>query len=511
MNEAADSRVSIGVKECGVVLILAVLVLLVQAGLALFERRHGGDAEMRADVSMLSAQARQLGRQGREGWEQASAGQELRAIRMQMSARVQRLAAYPAGSISPNALAMVVAAWAEVEAAAGQLDARQSEYTAMLADLAQCLEQAETVREGLDALVREMIASGSAASQVYLALHQLVLVNEMVQPLEIVRAGGHFDGKGAVGGMAELAGEIAIFERVLAGLHHGDAEMALIRLRNRRALVALGQAQAQWEQWRPALERAMQQAPTLPAMHTAALELERTVEALLVALSELTKSSMPRNGLWIRMLAGVLALLSATGLWLASVQERRRWREHVAAMRHRDREALARLLDEMGALAEGDLSVQVTASSAPVGVLAEAVNFAVEQLAARVQAMTAAMERIAGQAEQARLVALERSEVGHYQLQELDTASERMEGVITSANALLAQSAGSDDAATRIRNDAARHCADRAADVAAMIATLHTVSARMQGEDARALQALEALAQAVEELRQSAAAFVLPQ
>jgi len=510
MNEAADSRVSVSVKGCGVVLVLAVLVLLAQAGVALFERLHGGEPEMRAEVSMLSAQARQLARQGHA---EASEGAEVHAIRAQMSARVQQLAAHPAASSSPNAMATVVAAWAEVEVAAGRLDARQAEYTAMLADLVQCLEQAESVRDGLDALVREMIASGSAASQVYLALHQLVLVNEMVQLLQIVRAGGHPDGKTVAEVTAGLAGEVAVFERVLAGLRHGDAEMALVRLRNRRALAALERAQVQWEQWRPTLERVMQQqVPALPAMHTATLELERTVEALLAALSGLTEPSPSRNGVWLRMVAGVLALLAATGLWQASVQQRRRWREHAATVRHREREALSRLLDEMGALAEGDLSVQVTASVASVGALAEAVNFAVQQLAARVQAMAIAVDRIAGQAERARLVAVERAEVGHYQLQELTAASERMEGVISSVNALLAQLAESgDDASHRVRDEVAGLCADKAADVAAMIATLHTVAARMEGEDARALQALEALVLAVEELRQSAAAFVLPQ
>jgi len=512
MNDTADSRVGISVKGCGVVLMLAVIVLLVQAGLALFERMRGGGVDVPADVLLLSADARALSMLGRSGWEPTSENVPQRAIRAQMSERIQQLAAHPPLTATPDIMAMVVANWAEVEAAAGQLDVGQAEYTALLADLVQCLDQVETLREALDALVREMIASGSVASQVYLALHQLVLVDGMMQPLAIIRAGGRLDGGGVEKATAGLAEDIAAFERVLAGLRHGDAEMALSRLRNRRALAALEQAQAQWVQWRPILDRVMQQAPALPAMQAATRELERTVETLLDTLARLMgPPPQLRSGAWVRVLAGILALLSATGLWLASVQQRRYWMEHAASTRHREREALARLLDEMGALAEGDLSVQATVNAEPVGMLAEALNFAVEQLAAKVQAMNAAVARIGDGAEQARLVATQVSEVGHYQVQELTAAMARMEEVIASADALLAHMSVPGGEGTRPAcAEAARRCAEGAADVAAMVTTLHTVAMRMEGENARALEALETLAQSRQELRQLAKAFVLP-
>src|SRR6185503_12152439 len=58
---------------------------------------------------------------------------------------------------------------------------------------------------------------------------------------------------------------------------------------------------------------------------------------------------------------------------------RRRFAESTS-LNQRNQEAIMRLLDEMGALAEGDLTVKTTVTEEITGAIADSVNFTIEEL-----------------------------------------------------------------------------------------------------------------------------------
>lgn len=88
------------------------------------------------------------------------------------------------------------------------------------------------------------------------------------------------------------------------------------------------------------------------------------------------------NVYWIPLGAVLLALLLLGGLLLlhskASVFERAA--KEQAEQNERNQQAILRLLDEMGSLADGDLTVEATVTEDITGTIADSFNFAIEEL-----------------------------------------------------------------------------------------------------------------------------------
>jgi len=75
----------------------------------------------------------------------------------------------------------------------------------------------------------------------------------------------------------------------------------------------------------------------------------------------------------ILLLGGLLALHSQTSLFEEAAKEQ-------AAQNDRNQQAILRLLDEMGSLADGDLTVEATVTEDITGTIADSFNFAIEEL-----------------------------------------------------------------------------------------------------------------------------------
>jgi len=520
MNDVTDRVWGRAVKGCAAALALSVVALLVQLGYAFWQARMGrAVVESQPPITVqvlhsLPAQARHLARLGRVALDGTKTQEEFRHTRTQMVVQMQQLMAQMASD--PELQAQVqpfISAWAEMETAAGHLYDSLDGVQEMMDRECQWFDQVVDLKARIDTLVREMVASGAAASQVYLALHQLVLVDEISGRVDSIRSGKEH----AVLDVAELVQEVTTFTRVLAGLQRGDAEMALRRLQGRRARTALAQVDVQWAVLRPVLDGIAQQAPARLQVHSAAVALEHKADALLVMAGQLaqvsatpTQVSSDIGHLWGVLVTGILVLLSAAGLWQALLHRRREWDEYAAQRDHREQEVFAQLLDEMGALAEGDLSVKATFSEGVAGALAEAINFIVQQLGARIQAMTAAAALITDRSGQAHSKAIQLSEVSQYQREELDAALLKVEQISRCAGALAVQMAAAGEADRQAAQLAAGECVSACADLSAILETVHSVTARLAGEAAQALTALDELAQSVAALRESADTFVLP-
>lgn len=89
----------------------------------------------------------------------------------------------------------------------------------------------------------------------------------------------------------------------------------------------------------------------------------------------------------------------------------------------RNQMAILRLLDELGDLAEGDLTVNATVSEDFTGAIADSVNFAIDQLRQLVLAINTTADRIARSSEQTQRNAVELAEASEHQAQEIASVS----------------------------------------------------------------------------------------
>lgn len=89
----------------------------------------------------------------------------------------------------------------------------------------------------------------------------------------------------------------------------------------------------------------------------------------------------------------------------------------------RNETAILRLLDELGDLAKGDLTVNATVSEDFTGAIADSVNFAIDQLRQLVLAINSTAERVSHSSEQTQMNAIELAEASEHQAQEISGVS----------------------------------------------------------------------------------------
>lgn len=81
--------------------------------------------------------------------------------------------------------------------------------------------------------------------------------------------------------------------------------------------------------------------------------------------------------------------------------------------------AILRLLDELGDLAQGDLTVNATVSEDFTGAIADSVNFAIDQLRQLVLVINSTADRVSHSSEQTQMNAIELAEASEHQAQEI--------------------------------------------------------------------------------------------
>ncbi len=98
----------------------------------------------------------------------------------------------------------------------------------------------------------------------------------------------------------------------------------------------------------------------------------------------------------------------------------------------RNQMAILRLLDELGDLAEGDLTVNATVSEDFTGAIADSVNFAIDQLRQLVLVINSTADQVSQSSEQTQLKAVELAEASELQAQEIAGVSAAISDMVLS-------------------------------------------------------------------------------
>lgn len=348
----------------------------------------------------------------------------------------------------------VAATWEPLSASAGQVLASEAAVVAFTGNAGRFTEAVPQLQAQLDEVVRAMSASGSPSSQIYIALREVVLASTMARRVTEIQAGGP---GAAVAGDA-LARDAGVFEQVLAGLRSGDDAMNVQPLSNSAALAALDQAGAQWEEMKKDLDAILSSSQNLFAAQSAAASLttgsdqlladSETLFQALTAFGSLNDTSILGN-IWISIAFLVLAAVALAGLMRELSRDRRERYETTMELNNRNQEAIMRLLDEMGSLAEGDLTVKATVTEDMTGAIADSINFAVEQLRSLVQTINDTSVQVASSAQETQATAMHLAEAAEHQAQEINSASDRINEIAQSINQVSRNSAESADVAQR--------------------------------------------------------------
>lgn len=437
-----------------VLLGVAGLILVLNTGYATWKAARLGGASSAA--SNLQVNSQRLANQGREAVEgNADSYAAFKETKAEVDSDIAQLNAnYGDTTGVAGPIGTVSETWTPLAANAEQLIASEAAVLAFAGNADRFTQRVPQLQAQLDEVVRAMSASGSPSSQIYIALREVVLASTMARRVTEIRAGGE---AASVAGDA-LARDAGVFEQVLAGLRAGDAAMNVQPLGNAAALAALSQADAQWAEMKQDLDAILASSPNLFRAQSAAAALTAGSEELLsdseslfqsfTAFGSLRDTSLAGN-IWISILSGLVALVAIAGLLYSLNRAQRGRYETTMELNNRNQEAIMRLLDEMGSLAEGDLTVKATVTEDMTGAIADSINFAVEQLRSLVQTITDTSVQVASSAQETQATAMHLAEAAEHQAQEISSASDRINEIAASINQVSKNSAESADVAQR--------------------------------------------------------------
>ena len=109
--------------------------------------------------------------------------------------------------------------------------------------------------------------------------------------------------------------------------------------------------------------------------------------------------------LWSGRSARIVAIVLVVLLVVSQMRDQRQRYQVTAELNQRNQEAIMRLLDEMGSLAEGDLTVRATVTEDITGAIADSVNFAVEELRSLVTTINETAVQVSASAQETQATA----------------------------------------------------------------------------------------------------------
>jgi twitching motility protein PilJ len=246
----------------------------------------------------------------------------------------------------------------------------------------------------------------------------------------------------------QLAQDVRTFREVLDGLLKGSNSLGVSAVTDAAARDKLLELQEVFTAFEAQVNNVLKNMAPLVEAKRAARELFDESEQLLALTQALTQRYQALGTgitLVLAIVFALIALAAMLALAMLNVQEAQRRAQEAAAENRRNQDAILRLLNEMGDLAEGDLTVQATVTEDITGAIADSVNFAIEELRTLVQGINRAAEQVAESSSVARSHAeelLKASEVQARQIAETTQAVNQMSTSIVQVSENAAESAG---------------------------------------------------------------------
>jgi len=123
---------------------------------------------------------------------------------------------------------------------------------------------------------------------------------------------------------------------------------------------------------------------------------------------------------------------------MADAQKEAERARSIQAESERNQTAILRLLDELGDLADGDLTANATVSEDFTGAIADSVNFAIDQLRLLVSAINTTALQVAGSSQDTQQTAMQLAEASEHQAQEIAGASAAVNEIAVSIDQVSA-------------------------------------------------------------------------
>ncbi|AOD14066.1 methyl-accepting chemotaxis protein [Xanthomonas fragariae] len=439
-------------------LVLSMIVFGANTGVATWQgSRLAGAGTGAADLQVLSQQLANQARDAISG--DAKAFATFKATKSRIDSTVGELdGRYGQEGSVASAIAQLKATWVPLSKNADQVIASEPAVLGLAGNAERFSASVPQLQAQLNEVVRAMTVSGAPSSQIYNTLQQVVVASTMALRVTEMRAGG----ADAVASGDALARDSVVFTQMLEGLRAGNDELGIAAVRNPAALSALEQSQAQWTTMKHDVDDILASSRNLFAAQSSAAALTAGSNRMLDDSKKLfdafsafgsVRDTRLFPNFWLGVVSGLVALLAIVGFVWSWVRVRSREQDvryqAQVEFSSRNQQAIMRLLDEISSLGEGDLTVKASVTEDMTGAIADAINYAVDELRHLVTTINDTSAKVAVSTQETRATAMQLAEAAGQQANQINTASERISEIAASIEQVSRTSTESAEVAQR--------------------------------------------------------------
>ncbi len=291
-------------------------------------------------------------------------------------------------------------------------------------------EQIPTLLALSDEVVSDMVDKGASAEQIYIATRQLMLTQRISGNVNRVLSGG----ADAVTAADRFGRDAALFGRVIEDMLRGNRNMRIHRIKEPSTRAKLVKVQKLFRSIRSQVGGILERSPEMFQVSGASEGILNMSEQLPKKIQQLQDGYQAYidkriTSVWVNSLAASIVLI-IVGLVLLYRKDSQRRLSEIAAQGQlmeenntNNQEAILRLLDEMGDLADGDLTVQASVTEDITGAIADSINYAIDALRKLVSAINETTQQVSSASQQSQATAMHLAEASDHQAQQIMAAS----------------------------------------------------------------------------------------
>jgi twitching motility protein PilJ len=314
-----------------------------------------------------------------------------------------------------------------------------------------------------DEIARSLSSSRVDPRQVYHATKQLQLGEQIAGDLRRMLTES---GLSAAAAADRFSRNVNLFGRTLKGMREGDARGGIERITLPDSTAKLADLAELFRSLEVETARIVEKSPELVRIQNAAQSVAEQGDALLAATVKLLDAYTEHGRQFkvfgiplthqVAYLLGIVALILLFGLFYVQNRESRQrlveseWRkQETEEQNRRNQDAILRLLDELGNLAEGDLTVQASVTEDITGAIADSVNYAIEALRDLVSTINNTSGLVAAAVRETSAIADRLAKSSEIQARQIDNASATVTQMAQSMDEVSAKTAASAEVAEK--------------------------------------------------------------
>src|SRR5450432_1834136 len=304
----------------------------------------------------------------------------------------------------------------------------------------------------MEEVVKILTEKNGSANQVMISSREMLLADRMQRRVQSILQGGE-EAQSAADGLQRDA---QLYGAVLSGLISGNPDLNIRAMDNPNDREILGDINKQWgELVGDPVKKLLDSASALQDVKQAADQTSIDSQTMLLKADPVSlrigdlQSRRPFPNIWLGVMAAIVAIVLVVLLGFSQIRNQRQRYQVTAELNQRNQEAILRLLDEMGSLAEGDLTVRATVTEDITGAIADSVNFAVEALRSLVTTINETAVQVSAAAQETQATAMHLAEAAEHQAQQITSASAAINEIAVSIDEVSKNSAESADVAPR--------------------------------------------------------------